>query len=410
MFLVFFVFVLSCMSRLVSSSPPPRSVSISGKNFVDSSNSTRPLLLKGANVVIKGDPWLPSTEGDTYCVDTKTTTCKSFNKADAKHFQNMGWNYIRLGVTWAGAQPVNTDSLDASWVKKLHAILDLAAEYDLYVLLDMHQDAVGSANCGEGVPQWFSQLAVPDMIGKALYPLPALDDGSCGLGDPSWNDYSGQPDYNIKNKCCLAHNQETWSHLTGTTHAQRTLKFLMDDEGSEYYANYMRLLALAVKDKPAAFGIELMNEPIEVRRWDLYELWKKCAEYIWNAVPNIAVGVADTGEAALNIGGLGIRPETLRWLKSETRLFYAFHWYGTPPKQADAITNALSYSNEWDMPALLTEYMDCSVQILAEYAGIGWSYWHYSQYCDTYPFADSRDGTFGACITGWGSGTANHSC
>jgi hypothetical protein len=30
------------------------------------------------------------------------------------------------------------------------------------------QDAVATANCGEGMPTWLSTLAIPDLIGKPL--------------------------------------------------------------------------------------------------------------------------------------------------------------------------------------------------------------------------------------------------
>jgi len=31
-------------------------------------------------------------------------------------------------------------------------------------VLDVHQDAVGTAMCGEGVPMWFTQVSDPHLI------------------------------------------------------------------------------------------------------------------------------------------------------------------------------------------------------------------------------------------------------
>jgi hypothetical protein len=61
----------------------------------------------------------------------------------------------------------------------------------------------------------------------------------------------------------------------------------------------------------------------------------------------------------------------------------------------------------------MTEFMSCSVQKLAIANGIGWAYWHYSQYCNTAPSSQCLPGQpcdFGACITGWGAGDSNHTC
>ena len=69
----------------------------------------------------------------------------------------MGWNTIRLGVVWAGAQPTEGDALDADFLKRLHDILDLTDRTDIHVVLDNHGDMVGSAGCGNGVPMWFQQ-------------------------------------------------------------------------------------------------------------------------------------------------------------------------------------------------------------------------------------------------------------
>ena len=50
----------------------------------------------------------------------------------------QGWNSIRLGVVWAGAQPEDADHLDPHFLTRLHAVLDLTDKNDLYVVLDNH--------------------------------------------------------------------------------------------------------------------------------------------------------------------------------------------------------------------------------------------------------------------------------
>ena len=46
------------------------------------------------------------------------------------------------------------------------------------------------------------------------------------------------------------------------------------------YARYMGLLAEAVKQYPAAIGIELMNEPPSIERAAMYETWQACYQAI----------------------------------------------------------------------------------------------------------------------------------
>ena len=176
---------------------------------------------------MKGPPYLTEVSGDKYCVDdtdgpcgaTGTcSSCSTFNQADVDHIKAMGWNAIRLGVVWTGAQPRDEDSLDAQFLERLHKILDLTDMNGLYVILDNHGDMVGSAGCGNGVPMWFSQLAAPGLIGKQLktglpYSLVhSLNienvDGydHCGNDEAKWAQYAGDPNYNLLNECCLAMN------------------------------------------------------------------------------------------------------------------------------------------------------------------------------------------------------------
>jgi hypothetical protein len=134
--------------------------------------------MTGPNIVVKGPPYLPSVKGDTYCQDVgpngncspngTCVSCTTFNHADVDHIKSMGWNTIRLGVVWAGAQPADSDELDAGFLDRLHAILNLTDAMGLHVVLDNHGDMVGTAGCGNGVPMWFQQKAAPDLIGKPL--------------------------------------------------------------------------------------------------------------------------------------------------------------------------------------------------------------------------------------------------
>ena len=232
---------------------------------------------------------------------------------------------------------------------------------------------------------WFSQLATPNQIGKPLYPLPTLDDGTCGLDDTlGWAEYAGDVDYNIKNPCCRKRNGGDWGRLTSTVQAQETMLYLFT-KGRDMFADFVGRVAAAVDGKDAAFGIELMNEPPNFERGNMYATWRAAAQAARKASPDIAVGVADTASAALPIRDVGLSDETVEWLMDgDDYLFYAFHWYGKPEAPEDAVANAIDMGERWGMPVHLTEFggyggddYGCRTQRAARAAGVGSSYWHY---------------------------------
>ena len=200
----------------------------------------------------------------------------------------------------------------------------------------------------------------------------------------------------------------------------KTLDYLFEKgPGRDDFCRYHKLLAEAVFDYPSAIAIELMNEPVYIKRWNMYETWRVCNNEITSVIPDMSVSVVDIGEGAVIPewvswidSGIAIYPSTVEWLKKSTNLFYAWHWYGDPKDPLIAIKNVKEIQNKWNMPSMLTETMSCSVINAAENADISWNYWHYSQYCDTNKKFGGKvpPESFGACILGWGDGISNKKC
>jgi hypothetical protein len=96
-------------------SPIARALAIRDGHF-QAAGGSAPVLLVGANVVMKAAPWLPDATGDSscaappHCDDMQgcTITCTTFNDADATNLKSQGYNHIRLGTVWAGAQQGET--------------------------------------------------------------------------------------------------------------------------------------------------------------------------------------------------------------------------------------------------------------------------------------------------------------
>ncbi len=273
-----------------------RFVHISGRIFVDAATSEQ-IVLGGPNVIVKGPPYLPLVEGDTHCHDRPTdphheclehphlcSSCQTFNQADVNHIKEMGWNSIRLGVVWAGAQPRDEDALDPDFLVRLHTILNLTDANRLHVVLDNHGDMVGSQNCGNGVPTWFQRKAAAHLFGKPLYTEPGVPAlvakwipaselnvtkirgyDHCGDDEAKWAKFAGDPYYNLLNECCQAINAGNVPGgnnpiaLGYTALSQRTMdRLVAPGPGRKEFVRFWRLMAEAVKDHPSAVAAEVI--------------------------------------------------------------------------------------------------------------------------------------------------------
>ena len=437
-----FSFLLILAFNLKSSlSLVDRNIRIDGEQFIET-KTNMPIVMVGPNVVVKGPPYMPYVEGDTICNDlvndecTFTGTCiscETFNQADIDHMKNeMGWNAIRLGVVWAGAQPRDEDALDPEFLERLHAVLDLTDANDIHVILDNHGDMVGSAGCGNGVPMWFQQKAAPELIGKQLethfpynlvFPVDQLDGYSyCGSNVSMWAEHAGDPNYNLLNECCLQMNSNNPPELGFTSISQQTMDYMVfDGPGRQDFVRFWKLMAEAVVDHPSAFAAELMNEPITIRRKDAFNTWRACAEAINEVIPDMSVSICDVGEGpvipswVVNLigGGILLDKDTVEWIKASNNVFYAWHYYSHPSTPEIAVQNALAIQKDWNVPSFNTEFGSCEAWNDCAAANISHTYWHYSSYCTTGPSFGNRkvpDDTFGGCLLGWAGADSSKTC
>ena len=296
----------------------PRRVRIRDRQFVLSDGS--PITLSGPNVVVKASPYLPAVAGDapcppsdnvnSTCAATGTcTTCSTFNRHDTDLIHSQGRNFIRLGVVWAGAQPRDENALDPGFLDRLHAILNLTDAENIHVMLDNHGDMTSSAGCGNGVPMWFSQKAVPELIGKPLtssFPFTLVDETNvrkvsgydvCGDNESAWAEHAGDPNYNLLNRCCLAMNGPNPGGIGYSTINQKTMDYMLKKgPGRDDFVRFWTLMAEAVKAHPSVSFIEPANEPMSINRRNMYDTWRAVTEEVIKIVPGMNVAIADTGE------------------------------------------------------------------------------------------------------------------
>jgi endoglycosylceramidase len=125
----------------------------------------RVVFFHGVNAVYKHPPY------ELYPAPGKPW---DFSATDASLMARLGFNVVRLGMTWKGLEPgsapandpaicrpgtphdpgqFNQDILD-TYLGKVKETVDLLGRFHIHTLLDMHQDVYNELFDGEGAPNW----------------------------------------------------------------------------------------------------------------------------------------------------------------------------------------------------------------------------------------------------------------
>nr|CAH8820794.1 unnamed protein product [Trichobilharzia regenti] len=164
--------LLLLLTQSSSSSPQPGSTQLTGLNkitlntdgqFIDTRGFIK--LFRGFNSVRKSFPWYSQ---------------QVLNITQMKMFQNWGINTIRLQVMWSGVYP-HQSTINTTYLDQIEKIVNLFAQYNIYVILDMHQDALSSRyGTYDGIPLWLiDQFKRPS---HALqYPWPYKQAPNCEM-------------------------------------------------------------------------------------------------------------------------------------------------------------------------------------------------------------------------------------
>jgi endoglycosylceramidase len=110
-------------------------VSINGQKFLDPYG--RELTLHGINVVNK---------------NPETGYLGHISPEEMAKFKTWGFNVIRLGIIWDGLEH-EPGVYNEAYLKGVDEMIQWAADNDLYVFLDMHQDLY-SVEFSDGAPSW----------------------------------------------------------------------------------------------------------------------------------------------------------------------------------------------------------------------------------------------------------------
>jgi endoglycosylceramidase len=103
---------------------------LAGGRIVDARG--REVLLRGVNVNALAEYWPYGAFATTF----------PFEDADAARIAAIGWNVVRLLVSWSRVEPA-PDVYDDAYLREVERIARRLARHNVYTIIDFHQDAWG---------------------------------------------------------------------------------------------------------------------------------------------------------------------------------------------------------------------------------------------------------------------------
>lgn len=184
-------------------------IQVEGRKFVDSEG--RQVLFSGINFISKNpnEKYMPIQGVETF-----------------EQFKSWGFNCIRLGIIWDGLEP-EPGKYNEQYLKEIDKRIQWAADNDIYVFLDMHQDLYG-AKFSDGAPDWAT-----------------LDEGKDHITGAVWSD-----SYLISPAV-----QTSFDNFWANSPAK-------DGVGlQDHYANLWQHIAKRYAKNKTVIGYDIMNEP-----------------------------------------------------------------------------------------------------------------------------------------------------
>lgn len=196
-----------------STTPATAPVSVVGDSFQDSDGRT--VLLRGINVA-----------GSSKVPDFMPIT----SAAMLDPLSDWGINTLRLIFTWEGFESTRCN-FDETYLTYYEQVVEWAADRDMYVVVDFHQDAYSRyalEGCGEGFPLW----SLSSMVSAAT-----PDNGS------ACEDWGLMMSFSDDNKLLFDH-------------------FLEDREGVRgAFLDMIEAVSHRLSSHPNVIGYDILNEP-----------------------------------------------------------------------------------------------------------------------------------------------------
>lgn len=292
-----------------SPSPQPAPLHVDGQEIKDSNG--RVVIIRGIN-----------TSGDSKVPDFMPL--KDASMLDP--LPTFGINALRLLFTWEAFEP-NRCHYEESYIQYYEQVVQWAAERDLYVIIDFHQDAYSRYNiggCGEGFPEWsvFSEVkrATPDNSKKC----------------EGWG---------VKMIVDLDHHK-SWEH------------FHKDTEGAKTrYLDMVTAVAERMSKHPNVIGYELINEPWGTDK-ELVAFYNQAGAAIRSRHPNTILFVPPHALASSGTANNMDKPNLDNMVYSphlyDATVIMLSSWWGSDP--SGPLNGMAKKAADWGVPMLLGEY------------------------------------------------------
>lgn len=179
------------------------------------------------------------------------------------HFQRLGhhwgFNLVRLSVSWEAVMHECPGCVDTEYLLYLKELIDLAARFGLYVIIDPHQDVWSRFTGGDGAPWWTLDAVGFDTSSSVLH-----DTGSAVLHQ-HWTDGEMPKMLWTTNYWKLATATMFTLFFAGSDYAPGisalNTTVPIQDFLRGQYLEFIDVVATAVKDCPNVLGFGTMNEP-----------------------------------------------------------------------------------------------------------------------------------------------------
>mmetsp|Transcript_40712 Transcript_40712/g.65374 ORF Transcript_40712/g.65374 Transcript_40712/m.65374 type:complete len:509 (-) Transcript_40712:149-1675(-) len=317
--------------------------------------------LAGTNYVMKGYPFFPNT--------TEVEAHAQQIAASMKDLRKNVAPVVRLGTLMSGYMPYDS-TVSEEFKTRLESTVGIFNKHGIYVLLDIHTDAMVSTACGQGISPWVAQyfqenqaripwwkfwatkkayLASPatplklcgSLVGWALKAFGHVPEVQTVSGDTNpWYNYSTRDSgrisqhgqfMNIGNQNCrLNNNDVAWGKGTilFTEQLQNfAARFyslghspVFEGDNAHVYKHYLgfvKYLSQVHKENSNVVGIELLNEPpivlqsllnIPKMRRNLFKFYAKVIEDLGS--DTVPIVVEDLGGS---LPGASVVWNVFRW-------------------------------------------------------------------------------------------------
>ncbi|KAF9115333.1 hypothetical protein BGX27_008213 [Mortierella sp. AM989] len=211
-------------------------VNPSTQHFIDANGRSR--FFHGTNMVKKSFPW--------HLDVSKFVPGRSIVDKDIEFLKSVNINSIRLGVHWAGVEPVR-GQYNQTYLDITNGIIKKLQDNGIYTLVDQHQDVWAPQICGHGAPLWFvkSDWVTPSQrfpVPQQSTPFPVDANGIPSDADCNSIDWSvSYLNYAVGNAFGRLYNNY--------------------DNLGDAWAAYWKTVASNYNALPGVMGYDLMNEP-----------------------------------------------------------------------------------------------------------------------------------------------------